>query len=279
MNARRLARISGSSRVHLALAAVCCAVAFGGCDDPPLNENPGTSDSSGYGDIAGGEVVGGDGTATEDSSAAVDTALPDDGAASDTLADGSATTADGTADSAADTGQVIDAGPNDASVAPFEVLSHAPATGSHGHDRKFSFSVTFNRDVKAASIQPMTVLVRSNGGKPISGVFKTSGAVVTFDTQSPAPPSSRIDVTFTILVQGQLPGSLTQPYTFHFYTKGFEDTEAYAALAGRYAPDIRQGTAGTGKADQLRAIDYDGNWDSEDNISNQSKKPALGSIT
>ena len=259
----------------ITLTLLGCLVTTAGCDDPPLDVSPTAADGASYGEIVGGDVSGNDATTADGTAADGATVDQDAGLASDALSD----TSSASGDTAIDGTQVTDGGqPLDTGLPPFAVVSHTPPTGTHGLDRKFTFDVTFNRDVKAISIQPMTVLVRSNGDKPISGVFKVLGETVTFEAKSPAPPSSRVDVTFTILVQAQLSGSLTQPYTFHFYTRGFEDTQRYEGLAARYAPNIRMGTAGTGKADHLRAIDYDGNWDPDDNVSNLSKKPALGSV-
>ena len=260
------------------IALVLAAISLGGCGASPAT-TPGVGVDGGDSSVAAIDIIGGDVLSTSD-------APTGDILAGDAiLADSD--DHDGTGFDAIDSGWADDLGSGlpfdiqtpDVPYVALQVLSTAPKTDNGASGLKAVFSVTFSQPVNDQSIADYTVLVVAATGATITGAFKVQGPVLSFVSDAALPPASRVDVTITIQVQGQKGQTLAEAYSFHFHTAGYDKTAPYAALALRYAPEIRQGLGAVAPAnDLLRGLGYDGDWIASNNEANLTKFDALGSV-
>ncbi len=267
-----------------ALLCVACMGALGsGCGD--------TSTGTGSGGDATGDVAKQDVKLPDGAQDGLDATDGDTTDGADAIADGAdATLVDAGEDVQLKDGVfILDTGPGadvDASdvgcgggkVTDFHIVSTDPPDGGAGVGVPFTFTITFNTQVKAVVIGPNTVQVVVNG-EIIDGKFSVACNSFSFTSTSPVLPASRVDVTLSPLVQAEIGYNLPNQTGFHFYVRGFDGMAPYAKLAQRYAPTLRQAVAsGNDKYDQLRSFDYDGNWQAGDNGMNFTKFPALGEV-
>ena len=281
---RRLDPIPALRRRSVAVAALAAVVvaasAAAGCSTAPAT-TPGAGAATDGGDdsVAAIDIIGGDVQGASDATAS-DTGLGDAFPA-DTDAP------DGTGNDAVDSGWADDLGSGlpfdvqtpDVPYVALQVLSTAPKTDTGTPGLKAVFSVTFSQPVNDQSIADYTVLVIAATGATIAGAFKVQGPVLSFVSDAPLPPASRVDVTITIQVQGHKGQTLAEAYSFHFHTAGYGKTEPYSALALRYAPEIRQGLGAVAPGnDLLRGLGYDGDWIASNNEAHLTKFDALASV-
>ncbi|HAN30897.1 MAG TPA: hypothetical protein DCQ06_04815 [Myxococcales bacterium] len=194
---------------------------------------------------------------SQDTNAAQDTSVPDD----------------------LGSGLPFDVEQPDASYSPLEVKSHTPTTGGFTTGSNAAFSVEFMAPLNEQSIASYTVQVTGPGKKTIVGTFVASGSSFSFKADTPVAPSSRIDVTLSLQVQSAKGEGLSEAYEFYFFTPGFAKTEPYATLAARYAPHIRQGiSTQNAELDLLRSLNYDKDWDAQNNGANLANEPAKATL-
>lgn len=234
---------SFASVVCMCTLPVC--VWLGGCGDPPLDAGL-VADATSAASDADDALFGGttDGTNSVDAGAGSDV-LNDGGTADSTATD--TTTADGAANQDAADTNAPDSGwtQPDIDLSELTVLATDPKNGALGAPTQVTFTITFSAAVFDAAIAAYTVLVTDAAGQEIAGDFTVKGAVVTFKAKQPTMHASVVNVQVTNYVRGTSGQTLAAPYAFHFYTDGYKDTEAWAKLASRYAPTIRQAVQGT----------------------------------
>ena len=293
-------QVPDKQRRHLAMVVWLATLILEACGDAPIPRDA-------VPDVAASDAK----TANPTDAAPTDAAVPDsaapDMAAADVEADpdapgpddatGSGDTAvpaDAESDVATVDGiYVLDAGsgadvpaadgacngwPTDPKVADFHVVATVPADGAADVGVPFTFTITFNAPVKAVVVGPDTVQVTVNGAL-VDGTFSVCGDALSFTSTAAVLPASRVDVTLSPLLQAEIGFGLQNQQGYHFYVKGYDGMTPYAQLARRYAPTLRQAVAsGNDKYDQLRSLDYDGNWHAGDNGVNLSQSPALARV-
>jgi hypothetical protein len=281
-------RVGVWCRVHLLARSLGYLAVLGmlltGCGDPPI-----ATSSDVNADVAKLDVKKTDALGDAADDAEDDVATDDDAAIVEDVAD-----------AGSDAGQdvplsdgvfIFDGGPNEDSgpigedvacgegkVTDFHIVTTDPPAGTADVANPFTFTVTFNTKVKAVVIGPNTVQVVVNGAI-IDGTYSVACNSFTFKASAPVLQASRVDVTLSPLVQAEIGYNLPNEQSFHFYVHGFDGMAPYEKLARRYAPTLRQAVAsGNDKYDQLRAFDYDGDWQAGNNGVNFSKSPAIGQV-
>ena len=250
-------------RIALQMAMVALAL-LASCGDPPLPAK--SADAANLPDAAP-KIVALDGSADAQS----DGSALDEGPAPSGAVDATVGQPDGTAetlpDAATDAPIATDAAldvpkPMDIAVVEFTLLSAIPAQGAEAIALDSGLAWKFSTTVKPESAVSYTISVQGPGNTAIAGKFTASGDMITFVPKAPLPVASRIDVVLGTLVQSNQGVPLSET-KLHFYTQPWANLEKYQQLAERFAPQIRQ--AVTGPADYLRALDFDGDWNSWDN--------------
>ena len=279
-------RSAGLRRAFAALAAAWWAAAASACGESGVRsadttiadvDDTGTA-SNGF---LGGDVAGFD-------SVTADTAQD---AAQDTASDAAAGDAnDG--DTSAGIDIVFDVDTDDPDIGPapdvekpdvvftaLEVVSTTPADDGVSDGTLGAFSITFNQELEHVTVQPYTVKVHGPGNPELTGTFAGSGKTLTWQSDAPLAPVSRIEVTVTALVTDTKGQSLALPYTFHFYTADYSGMAPYAALAARYAPtlDVALSGGSDAQSDLLRTPSQLG-WDMAQTSVAAGSQPALASV-
>jgi hypothetical protein len=249
-----------------------------GCGDDPLptkttadtvTDAPDAFDGIAFDQWVDGSEVATDGVVADGT---VDADLPD------TPAEVDGTDAVDAIDVATDVAP--DLGP-DVPLLSFEVVSTTPTQDQTGVGAPVTFTVNFNADVRPETVTKYTVLVTALSDAVVSGKLTVTGKQLQFVATDTVPAATRVQVVITGMVQAQKGPSLQAPYTFHFYTAGLPKLEAYRRVAARYAPVLRQridASAAIGKSDRLRSVDYDGNWNADDNADSVEPIPPIARV-
>lgn len=212
-----------------------------GCSEQRVATNPYFPDAAdaatdGDGFLVWVDIKGGglDGVGDE----VQDTAAPD---ATDATEDADAADIDAKEafewpDEDTDIGPAPDVSKPDVNYGPLHVVSTEPPTDGTTTGTLATFTVTFDQPLEAITAGPFTVKVKDAGGGEVNGTITVTGEKMAFAADAKVLPNRRIEVEISTLVTGPQGQTLEQPYSFHFHTPGYPDTEAYAALAARFAP-------------------------------------------
>ncbi len=268
------------------LSVAALALILMACGDPPLSSVTAAADA---GDNGGADLqiqsdVSVPDAPQPDSLAQDQSTLPPDGLADTPPADTPPADTPPADTPPADT-QLPDAAANDAIAADtpgsdvgmvdFVLLASDPTNGASEIPAQFSATLTFSTALKGVSATTYTIAVMGAGGAAIPVSFAVTGEKLTIAAKQKAPLASRVDIVLSPLVQSAQGVPLAET-KLSFYTQGPDNMQVYAELAARFAPLVRQ--AVTSPADQLRALDYDSNWQVADNLSNLAKFTAAGQV-
>ncbi|MBI5607989.1 MAG: hypothetical protein HY902_03820 [Deltaproteobacteria bacterium] len=262
--------------MKIGLGSAVLALVLLACGDPPLSAAVAAADAgdSSQTDVQiHGDVAGPDSTA-QDGNQQSETAAGDGGAQDAPLPDTAQPDA-AVADTAAPDVPPSDVPGTDVGMVDFVLLASDPTHGAAEVPAQFAAKLTFSTALKAVSASNYTITVTGPGGTAIPVTFAVTGATLTIAAKQPAPLASRVDIVLGPLVQSAQGVPLAET-KLSFYTQGPENTQGYAKLAARFAPLVRQAFATS--ADQLRALDYDNNWQVADNLSNLNKFVAGGQV-